>query len=138
MNNLNFFTNSYFHSNVQSVHSSQHVDTALTRNACSSLQSIIPVLPSNGYAVSNLWPFSSVSDATTLPKHGAPSQENRENEQATSLANPQTVYAWMKKKRGKTGKDDESHEGKNSLLPRKVNFKKAFSFKKISSCTSII
>ena len=113
MNNVNFLANSFFHSNVDLVHSSQHVDTALTRNACSSIQPIIPILPSNGYTVSNLWSFSNVIDTTTQSNHGTASQENRGNEQATAVTSPQPVYAWMqKKKRGKNGKDDENNEGK--------------------------
>jgi hypothetical protein len=112
MNNVNFLANSFFHSNVDLVHSSQHVDAALTRNACSSIQPIIPILPTNGYTVSNLWPFSNAIDTTTQPSHGTASQENRGNEQATIAPNTQpAVYAWMqKKKRGKNGKDEESKD----------------------------
>ena len=127
MNNVNFFSNSYFHSNVESGHSSQHVDTALTRNACSSIQSIIPVLPTNGYTVPNLWSFSNAIDTTTQSNHGAASEENRENEQATGMANPKLVYAWMKKKRGKNGKDEENNEGKRAA-PNKYMFLNAFCF----------
>lgn len=123
MNNVNFLSNSYFHSNVDPVHSSQHVDTALTRNACSSIQPIIPFLPSNGYTVPNLWSFST----TTLPSHGTASQENRGNEQATYMANPQPVYSWMKKKRGKTGKEDENNEGTRAAPNTKL-FSKCFWF----------
>ena len=128
MNNVNFFSNSYFHSNVEPVHSSQHVDTALTRNACSSIQSIIPVLPTNGYTVPNLWSFSNVLDTTT--NYGAATEESRENEQATVMAKPKLVYAWMKKKRGKNGKDDDNNEGNEGkrAAPNKCLFSKAFCF----------
>lgn len=116
MSNVNFFTNSYFHTNVEPVHLSQRVDTALTRNACSSIQPIIPVLPSNGFGVPNLWSFSNAVDATAQANYGTVSQENRGNEEATVMANPQPVYAWMKKKRGKAGKDDENNEGRNTKV----------------------
>ncbi len=121
MNNVNFLANSYFHSNVDPVHSSQHVDTALTRNACSSIQPIIPILPSNGYTVPNLWSFSNAIHTTTHTNIGTVSQENRGNEEATTLANPQPVYAWMKKKkRGKNEKDDEDNEGKRTAPNMKL------------------
>ena len=119
MNNVNLPTNLYFHSiDVEQSHSSQHVDTGLTRNACSLIQPIIPVLSTNGYNTiprpASLWSFSNTSaDSEALLNSGNGSQEIRGNEQATTNGiSTNQVYSWMKKKRGKNGQEDENSEGR--------------------------
>lgn len=119
MNNVNLPTNLYFHSiDVEQSHSSQHVDTGLTRNACSLIQPIIPVLSTNGYNTiprpASLWSFSNTTaDSEALLNSGNGSQEIRGNEQATTNGiSTNQVYSWMKKKRGKNGQEDENSEGR--------------------------
>lgn len=104
MNNLNFFTNSYFHCEPQL---SQHVDTSLTKNAWSS-QSGAQNLPTNGFNAS-VWSFSGTfGGGSFATATGPPSLGNNE----ISTPTPQPVYAWMKKKRGKSEKIDDPTEGK--------------------------
>lgn len=108
MNNLNFFTNSYFHCEPQL---SQHVDNSLAKNAWSS-QSGAQNLPTNGFNAS-VWSFSGTFGTGSLAtaSTGPPCRGNN-NEDSTAI--PQPVYAWMKKKRGKSSeKNYNPTEGKN-------------------------
>lgn len=114
MNNLNFFTNSYFHCDPQL---SQHVDTTLTRNVWSTQS--VPILPTNGYNT-NLWPFSGTLGATSITTV-TPSQGNNNEESTTATTQP--IYAWMKKRRSKTEKLDELTEGKQERKNEKMERK---------------
>ena len=93
MNNLNFFTNSYFHCEPQL---SQHVDIGLTRNVCNSQSLPVTATNSNGQN-GNIWSFSSTFYSSSLSSNG-PSRLNNNGQSTTATSQP--IYAWMKKKRG--------------------------------------
>lgn len=117
MNNRNFFSNSHFHCDPQL---SQHVDTSLTRIACSS--QTVPILPTNGFNA-NIWSFSGIFGAGSLAT--GPSSCENENEKST-VAEPQPIYAWMKKKRGKTEQKEETTEDLKPFVDSKRK-RKAYS-----------